>query len=117
MKSILVIAGHETTANLMVWTLNNLVTNDEVYGKLEREVDSVLDNDFDQENGDETILSNLSMLNYTESVLKESLRLDQPVPSIVRKAVQDNTLVASDGKEIRVKKGTDIKIDIYNLHQ
>lgn len=108
----LVLAGHETTSNLMVWTLYNLSNNPDIVQKLESEVDSVLHDD-----DEEITASTLSLLTYTESVLKESLRLHQPVPFIVRKAIEDNTLTASDGKQIHVKKDTDININIYTLHQ
>lgn len=111
MKIFLVIAGHETTSNLMVWTFFNLANNPDVYQRLENEIDSVLNET------DEISISTLSLLTYTEAVLKESLRLHQPVPTIVRKAVEDNTLTASDGKQIHIKKGTDILIDLYGLHQ
>lgn len=107
----LVLAGHETTSNLMVWTLYNLANNPDVLEKLELEIDSVLHDD------EEINLSTLSLLNYTECVLKESLRLHQPVPFIVRKAIEDNTLTTTDGKQIHIKKGTDININIYILHQ
>ena len=113
------IAGHETTSNLMIWTLYNLSQNPSVYEKLENEIDSVLkDSDSDDDDEEDGItLSKLSLLTYTEAVLKESLRIHQPVPSIVRKAIEDNILTASDGKQIHVKKGTDIMIDIFGLHQ
>src|SRR5690242_18748371 len=97
----LVIAGHETTSNLMIWTLYNLANNPDVCHRLETEVDSILNDN------KEITASTLSLLTYTESVLKESLRLHQPVPSVVRKAIEDNTLTASDGKQIHVKKDTD----------
>ncbi|CAF1581794.1 unnamed protein product [Adineta ricciae] len=105
-----IIAGHETTSNLMVWTFYNLANNPDVYQRLESEIDSVLDEN------DEISISTLSLLTYTEAVLKESLRLHQPVPTLVRKVVEDNTLTASDGKKIHLKKGTDILVDIYGLH-
>ncbi|CAF2755061.1 unnamed protein product [Rotaria sp. Silwood2] len=105
-----VTAGHETTSTLMTWTLYNLANNPDVCRRLEAEVDSVLKND------EEITPSTLSLLTYTEAVLKESLRLHQPVPGIVRTAVKDNTLVASDGKEIHIKKGTGIFINFYLLH-
>ena len=95
----------------MVWTFYNLANNPDVYQRLESEIDSVL------EENDEISISTLSLLTYTEAVLKESLRLHQPVPTLVRKAVEDNTLTASDGKQIHIRKGTDILIDIYGLHQ
>lgn len=108
-----VLAGHETTSNLMVWTLANLCRNPDVYHQLESEIDSVLTDDDEEEMS----LSKLSLLTYTESVLKESLRLDQPVPFLSRTAIEDNILTTTDGKQIEVKKGSDVMIDIYNLHQ
>ena len=107
----LVAAGHETTSTLLTWTLYNLANNPDVCHQLEAEVDSVLNN------VEEITPSTLSLLTYTEAVLKESLRLHQPVPSIERTAVKDNTLVASDGKEIHIKKGTGISLNFYMLHQ
>jgi len=95
----------------MIWTLFNLANNPDVCQRLESEVDSVLNDN------EEITASTLSLLTYTESVLKESLRLHQPVPLVVRKAIEDNTLVATDGKQIHVKKGTDIVVNIYVLHQ
>ncbi|CAF1531612.1 unnamed protein product, partial [Adineta steineri] len=83
-----VLAGHETTSNLMIWTLYNLANNPDVCQRLEVEVDSVLNDN------EEITASTLSLLTYTEAVLKESLRLHQPVPTIVRQAVEDNMLIA-----------------------
>ena len=100
----------------MIWTLLNLTKNPDVYQRLEKEIDSVLADD-DDDDEEAITVAKLSLLTYTEAVLKESLRLDQPVPALVRTAVEDNTLVASDGKVIRVKKGTDVMINIYSLHQ
>ena len=95
----------------MVWTLYNLANNPDVCRQLECEVDSVLNDN------EEITASTLSLLTYTESVLKESLRLHQPVPFLVRTAIEDNLLTATDGKQIHVKKGTDILLNIYILHQ
>ncbi|CAF3108881.1 unnamed protein product [Rotaria sp. Silwood2] len=104
------LAGHETTATLMTWTLYNLANNPDICHKLETEIDSVLNDN------EEITASTLSLLIYTELVLKETLRLHQSVPSLIRKAIEDNTLIASDGKHILIKKGTDIWIDLYTLH-
>ncbi|CAF3016136.1 unnamed protein product [Rotaria sp. Silwood2] len=105
-----VLAGHETTATLMTWTLYNLANNPDICHKLEAEIDSVLNNN------EEITASTLSLLIYTEFVLKETLRLHQPAPSLVREAIEDNMLIASDGKQILIRKGTDIWIDLYTLH-
>lgn len=95
----------------MVWTFLNLANHSEVVHRLESEVDSIFNET------DELTTSTLSLLTYTEAVLKESLRLHQPVPNVIRKTVEDNTLTATNGKQIYVKKGTDIMINFYTLHQ
>ncbi|CAF4263952.1 unnamed protein product [Rotaria sp. Silwood2] len=105
-----VLAGHETTATLMTWTLYNLANNPDICHRLESEIDSVLNDN------EEITTSTLSLLTYTELVLKESLRLHQPAPSLVRTAIEDNTLIATDGKHIDIKKGTDILINLFILH-
>ncbi len=82
-----------------------------MYYRLEEEIDSVLNNNT------EITASTLSLLTYTELVLKESLRHHQPISALVRTAIEDNTLIASDGKQIHIKKGTDICINFYVLNQ
>ncbi|CAF3532383.1 unnamed protein product [Rotaria sp. Silwood1] len=107
----LVLAGHETTSTLMIWTLYNLVNNPDVYRQCQAEVDLVLNNN------DEITVSTVSLLTYTEAVLKETLRYHQPVPVLVRTATEDNTLVARDGKHIHIKKGTSVVINLHVLHR
>lgn len=95
----------------MTWALYNLASNPEVYRRCVDEVDSVMSDDND------LAASTLSLLIYTEAVLRESLRLYPSVPLLYRTAVADNTLVASDGKHIHVKKGTEVILNLYMLHQ
>ncbi|CAF1466615.1 unnamed protein product [Rotaria magnacalcarata] len=56
------------------------------YRRVEAEVALVLNDD------EEITSSTLPLLSYTEVVLKEALRIHQPVPAIVRTATKDNTL-------------------------
>ena len=95
----------------MTWALYNLATNPEAYRRCVDEVDAVMSIDHELD------ASMLSLLHYTEAVLKETLRLYPPVPLLFRTAVADNTLVASDGKRIHVKKGTELVLNLYMLHQ
>ena len=67
----LLLAGHETTANTLTWTLLLLAQNPEVEVKLREEVQSVL-------SGDLPTIGNLPQLHYTEMVIKESMRLYPP---------------------------------------
>ena len=107
----LVLAGHETTSTLITWTMYNLANHPDIYHRCQAEVDSVLNTD------EELTASTISLLTYTEAVLKETLRYHQPVAGILRTAIENNTIVASDGKQIRVRKGTDVAIQLNILHR
>ncbi|CAF1552887.1 unnamed protein product [Didymodactylos carnosus] len=102
-------AGHETTSNLMTWTLYHLTTNPNVYCQCQQEIDTIL-------KGQLPTSETLSKLVYTEAVLKESLRLHPPVANIVRTAIEDNTIIDQNGKQIHIKKGTDILLNFFMLH-
>ena len=95
----------------MTWTLYNLVNNPDIYERCQAEIDSVLSDH------DEITSSTISLLTYTEAVLKESLRYHQPVPILQRTAIEDNTLQARDGKRIHIRKGTDIIMNLFVLHR
>ncbi|CAF1100733.1 unnamed protein product [Rotaria sordida] len=106
-----VIAGHDTPRTLIIWALYYLVTNPDVYQELQNEVDSVLSKN------QELTVTTVSLLTYTEAVLKETLRYHHPAPLLLRTAMADNTIVASDGKQIRIRKGTDIFIVLNILNR
>ncbi|CAF2094581.1 unnamed protein product [Rotaria magnacalcarata] len=74
--------------------LYNLASNSDFYRRVEAEVALVLNDD------EEITSSTLPLLSYTEVVLKEALRIHQPVPAIVRTAAKDNTLVGSAGQKL-----------------
>jgi cytochrome P450 len=95
----------------MTWTLYNLACHPEIYRRCQNEIDSVLKTD------DEINPSTISLLSYTEMVLKESLRLYPSIPILPRTAIKDNTLVTTDGKHIRISKGTEVVVNLYMLHQ
>jgi cytochrome P450 len=94
----------------MTWTLYNLVNNSNVYHQCQAEIDSVL-------NDNDLTASTISLLTYTESVLKESLRYQTPVPLMLRTAIEDNTIIASNGKHIHIRKGTDVVVNLQMLHR
>ena len=78
----LLLAGYDTTANALTWTLMLLAQNPEVEEKLVTEVQSVL------ENRPPTI-HDLPRLPYTEMVLKESMRLYPPAWMLGRELIND----------------------------
>ncbi|KAL8168966.1 UNVERIFIED_CONTAM: hypothetical protein K2H54_027237, partial [Gekko kuhli] len=71
-------AGHETTANLLSFTIMELGRQPEILAKLQAEVDEVIGAKRDINYED------LGNLQYLSQVLKEALRLYPPAPSTVR---------------------------------
>ncbi|OXB62479.1 hypothetical protein ASZ78_003867, partial [Callipepla squamata] len=72
------VAGHETTANQLSFTVMALSQHPEIMERVQAEVDEVLGSKRDIEYED------LGKLKYLSQVLKESMRLYPPVPGIVR---------------------------------
>ena len=75
-------AGHETTANTLVWALHYLDLNPEVLEILHAEVDSVL-------NGRAPTLADLHNLPYSLMVIKETMRIEPTVAIIPRALVEE----------------------------
>lgn len=101
----LLLAGHETTANLLTWTLYLLSKHPGAAQKIRDELTSVLQ-------GREPSVDDLPELQYMEIVLKESLRLYPPVWIISRKAIDDDVI---DGYPI--PSGSTVTLCIYTLHR
>ena len=77
----LYLAGHETTANLLSWTLYLLANQPEVAGKLQTELDSLPST---------PKLEDLKALSYAQMVLFEVLRLYPPAWTIARNVLADD---------------------------
>ncbi len=101
----IVLAGHETTANLLAWTLYLLSKHPDVERRMHREVTDVV--------GDRrATLADLPKLTFTTHVLEESMRLYPPAWSFERQAIEDDVV---GGYE--VKAGTIIALSPYLLHR
>lgn len=85
------LAGHETTALLLAWCWDMLMHNPMVQGKLQAEVDAVLDDRFPTS-------EDINNLPYTRSIVKETLRMRPPAWAIGRQALKD---CAIGGQEIK----------------
>jgi len=79
-------AGHETTATLLTYAFYYLAKYQEVYKKLQAEVDSVLGNSKEITN------DHIEKLLYVQAIIKETLRLNGPVHAINRQATEDTQL-------------------------
>lgn len=76
------LAGHETTANALTWTLYLLSQNPEGEAKLQRELDEVLGSRLPE-------ITDVARLRYTEMLLAESMRLYPPAWAIGRMSLVD----------------------------
>ncbi len=98
-------AGHETTANALVWTLYLLAEHPYIREKLLDEVRTVLA-------GRKPSLDNLAQLPYTDWVLSESMRLYPPAWMQARFVAKDFEL---DGVHLPV--GTLIMLSQWVIHR
>jgi cytochrome P450 len=101
----IVLAGHETTANALTWAWYLLSQHPEVEAKLHEELDTVL-------GGRLPTLEDLRQLPYTEKVIKETMRLYPPIPTIARQAIEDVQI-----GEYRVPKGMIVLIAPHVIHR
>ncbi|KKF96040.1 NADPH--cytochrome P450 reductase [Ceratocystis platani] len=80
------IAGHETTSGLLSFAFYEMLKKPETYQKAQAEVDAVI--------GREPIaLHHLTKLPYIAAVLRETLRLDSPIPGFPLECIEE-TLIA-----------------------
>src|ERR1044072_890761 len=77
------VGGFDTIATALMWTFYALSQNPEAAAQLHKEVDALLDD------GRAASFEDLKHLQYTESVLYESLRLYPPTWRLVRRAIRD----------------------------
>nr|WP_174734983.1 cytochrome P450 [Mesobacillus harenae] len=99
------LAGHETTANALSWTLYLLSQNPEAEQKLYEELDEVI--------GEGTIApEHFTGLSYTQNVISESLRLYPPAYVIGRQVDE-----SVDIGDYHIKKGEMILISQYVMQR
>jgi cytochrome P450 len=106
------IAGHETTANALTWTFYLLSQHPDVEKKLQNEIDSVLAIS-NGNNGESKIPSteDIPKLQYTEKVLRESMRVYPPVWTMGRYVENDYCV----GK-YTIPAGSSILMSQYVMH-
>lgn len=102
---ILFIAGHETTANALTFTLHFLGSNPEVQQKVFDEITEI-------ESQTDNVIEQLQKMPYVNAVLNESMRLYPPAWITDRQNVDDDTV-----GNFKIKKGTLIGISFYELHR
>jgi cytochrome P450 len=97
------IAGHETTANAMTWTLYLLAQHPDVEQKLHEEVDTL---------GAAPTMHDLARLPYTDMIIKESMRLYPPAWIVPRLVIRDFTL-----RGYRIPRNSIVFTCPYTMHR
>jgi cytochrome P450 len=98
------LAGHETTALALTYTLHLLAENPSAQETLQRELDSVL-------GGKPPVYADLERLNYARNIVTESMRLYPPADFLGREAIADCTIGG-----IPVPKGTNLFMSQWVMH-
>jgi len=101
----MVIAGHETVASSLTWTLHLLAGEPDVQRRLHVELDAVLA-------GRRPRWEDLAGLRYTRAVVEEALRLFPPAWVITRRAVADDEICG-----VAVPVGTLVILSPWLLHR
>jgi cytochrome P450 len=100
----LLLAGHETTASALTWTFYLLAQNPDVEEELLAELRDVL-------RGRMPVYEDLAKLRFTESVVRESLRLYPPAWAMGRQCAEDCVIGGYD-----VPRSTTIYMSQWVVH-
>lgn len=100
---ILFIAGHETSANAITFTLHLLGNHPEIQQKVFEELMELQTDD---------VVEQLQKMTYTNAVINESMRLYPPAWITDRENIEDATLLG-----YHIKEKTLIGVSFYELHR
>ncbi|XP_064394654.1 cytochrome P450 3A24-like [Halichondria panicea] len=101
------LAGYETTANTLSYTAYLLALHPEVQEKLQRDIDSYM-----EDNPDAGLYEASQEITYLDLVVQESLRLYPPAPMILR--LCNKTITIND---LTIPKGVSVAVPIAHLHK
>lgn len=107
------IAGHETTAALLTWTLYMLSQNPQCMESIQNEVDTVLQDEF-------PTMETISEMNVVRRTLAEALRLYPQPPLLIRRSIEEDIIPGGlDGppEGFPIGPGADLFISSWNLHR
>lgn len=105
---IVLIAGYDTTANLLTYATYLLALHPGVQKRLREEIVEAVDAD-----GGEIKYETIMGLKYLDAVVNETLRIYPPVIRVVRQAVEDYEFKSLGFK---IQKDTKVMIPIYAVH-
>ncbi len=101
----LVVAGSETTAVMLGWTLYLLASNPDAEARLHEEIETVL-------SGRTAGYADVPKLTYTRMAIEESMRIYPPVWALSRQTLADSELGG-----YHIAKGAKVIVSPYTLHR
>ncbi len=101
--AIFFLAGHETSASALAWSLYLLATHPAAQDRVAEEARAFAES---------PSFSNLSALRFTRDVFREALRLYPPVPMMVRETTKPETL-----RNRPVAPGAQVVLSPWHLHR
>ncbi|CAH0600159.1 unnamed protein product [Chrysodeixis includens] len=102
------IAGADTSANTMHFTLTELSCNPKILTKLHEEIDEVLKNE-----SDELTYNDIDKLQYLDKVLNEAMRKYPPIGMIPRVCTKDTVLPSG----VAIEKNVVCMVPVYAMHR
>lgn len=106
----MLIAGHETTAAVLTWSLFELSKNSEINEKIVEEIDRVI--------GDRhPTYEDIKEMKYTRLVISETLRMYPQPPLLIRRCRSEDQLPAGGGRKATIIRGMDMFVPVYNIHR
>ena len=106
-----VLAGHETTGNLIVWVMYELMANEHVLRVCRDEVDRIVPD------GIEITDEHINDMVICEAVLQETLRLYPPAPFFGRYCIREHTIGSKGSRQLTIPVDTTVLVNTYLLHR
>ncbi len=103
--AIFFLAGHETSASALAWALYLLALDQDTQDRARSEIDAAA-------TGDALTFKELSRLEFTRDIFRETLRLYPPVPMMVRETTKPETF-----RNRAIRKGSQIVVSPWHLHR
>ena len=108
-------AGHDTTANLMTWTIYELCRHPSVLTRVRAEIDAVSEELI--ASGREMAWSDLAKFKFLTRVIAETLRLWPSVPNgTFRELEHDDVVKGRNGSRVTLPQGTQVNIPAWLVH-
>ncbi|KAF2096846.1 cytochrome P450 [Rhizodiscina lignyota] len=109
------IAGRDTTACLMSWTIYLLVRHPAALERLRRDIAAVVPET------DDLTRAHIAKLSYLKCVLNETLRLYPQLPVNIRVATKTTLLPSGGGPSgtspVLIRRGTGVGYSVYHMHR